>query len=142
MFPQIEWKHFFLYAIISRREKRRVYNMQELYKQIQEYLNMDEEITFEEFDSFYKKVVKHFTDNSESFAEDDIWKGLFIVENIMSNADSRAKEEKGTKAKKYKKMSERSSLWAQNFAGRLYGLGYTEDQLNERFEKMFEEATK
>lgn len=114
--------------------------MQELYKQIQVYLNMDEEISYEEFDGFYKKVVKFFTDKSEGFSEEDIWKGLFIVENIMSNADSRAKEEKGTKVKKYKKMSERSSLWAQNFAGRLYGLGYTEEQLNERFEKMFEEV--
>lgn len=113
--------------------------MQELYQQIHEYLNMEEEISFDEFDKYYKKVVNYFSEHSEQLTEDDIWKGLFIIENLMSNADTRAKEEKGTKLKKYKKMSDRSALWAQNFAGRLYGLGYTEDQLNERFEQMFGE---
>jgi hypothetical protein len=113
--------------------------VQELYVKIHEYLNMDEDISFEEFENFYKNVIKYFSDKSEELIEEDIWKGLFIIENLMSNADSRAKEVKGAKQKKYKKMSERSSLWAQNFAGRLYSKGYTEEQLNERFEQMFQD---
>lgn len=113
--------------------------MQQLYGKIHEYLNMDEEITFEEFDQFYKQVLKHFSEKAEDLAEEDVWKGLFIVENIMSNAENRIKEEKGAKQKKYKKMKERASLWAQNFAGKLYKLGYTEEQLNERFEGMFQD---
>lgn len=113
--------------------------MQELYKKIHFYLNMDEEISFDEFDQFYKTVIKNFSENAENYNEDEIWKGLFIIENLMSNAESRLKLEKGAKAKKYKKMAERSSLWAQNFAGKLYSKGYTEEELNERFEKMFED---
>ncbi len=116
--------------------------MQDLYVKIHKYLNMDEEIAFEEFDQFYKQVTKYFSENAENLVEEDIWKGLFIIENLMSNADSRSKEVKGSKQKKYKKMSERSSLWAQNFAGRLYSKGYTEDQLNERFEQMFQDYEK
>ncbi|OIJ16003.1 hypothetical protein BKP35_03195 [Anaerobacillus arseniciselenatis] len=113
--------------------------MQDFYVKIHEYLNMDEEISFEEFDQYYKKVTKYFSEQTDDLEEDDIWKGLFIIENLMSNADNRAKEVKGSKQKKYKKMSDRSSLWAQNFAGRLYSKGYTEDQLNERFEQMFQD---
>jgi hypothetical protein len=116
--------------------------VQELYVKIHEYLNMDEEISFEEFDQYYKTVIKYFSEDSDNLAEEDIWKGLFIIENLMSNAESRGKEAKAAKQKKYKKMAERSSLWAQNFAARLYKLGYTEDQLNERFETMFQDYEK
>ncbi|MCT8138728.1 hypothetical protein H1D32_13865 [Anaerobacillus sp. CMMVII] len=116
--------------------------MQELYVKIHEYLNMDEEIPFEEFDQYYKTVIKHFSEASDDLAEEDVWKGLFIIENLMSNAESRAKESKAAKQKKYKKIAERSSLWAQNFAARLYRLGYTEEQLNERFETMFQDHEK
>ncbi|WP_078597045.1 hypothetical protein [Evansella clarkii] len=113
--------------------------MQELYKQLHVYLNMEEEIEFNEFDSYYKKVIEYFNEYADEFSEEDIWKALFISENVMSNADHRAKEEKGSKAKKYKKAAQRLSLWAKNFTGRLAQLGYTKEQMNERYESMFEE---
>ncbi|WP_096202330.1 hypothetical protein [Bacillus sp. FJAT-45350] len=114
--------------------------MQELYAKIQEYLNMDEEISFKEFSEYYKKVIDNLGADHESFEEDDVWKALFIIESIMSNAESREKEQKGSEAKKYKKMAERCQLWAKNFTARLANLGYTEEDINERFEQMFEEG--
>ncbi|MGJ9383312.1 hypothetical protein CR203_01730 [Salipaludibacillus neizhouensis] len=113
--------------------------MEELYKQIQVYLKMEEEIPFDEFENYYKKIIKTFNEQADQFAEEDVWKALFISENVMSNAEDRSKQEKGQKAKKFAKMSQRLTLWAKNFAGRLGELGYNEEQLNERFEKMFEE---
>ncbi|MED3647959.1 hypothetical protein P4475_14320 [Halalkalibacterium halodurans] len=115
--------------------------MQALYDQLQVYLNMDEEISFKEFDDFYKKVVKELGDSHESFDEGMLWKALFIVENIMSNADERAKESKGSEAKKYRKIVQRLQLWAKNLGGRLGALGYNEEDVNERFNQMFEEGT-
>ncbi|GAJ98649.1 hypothetical protein [Geomicrobium sp. JCM 19055] len=41
--------------------------------------------------------------------------------------------------KKYKRMNERMKLWAQNFTKRLAELGYTDEDINERFHKMLEE---
>ncbi|WP_096434740.1 hypothetical protein [Alteribacter populi] len=113
--------------------------MQELYKEIHTYLNMEEEIPFEDFEHYYKKVIAMFNDQADQFQEEDVWRGLFIAENVMSNAEGRAKEGKGSTAKKYKKMGQRLQLWAQNFAGRLRQMGYTDEQMNERFENMFEE---
>ncbi|MCE7794354.1 hypothetical protein K8O68_18395 [Salipaludibacillus sp. CUR1] len=115
--------------------------MNELYKQIHVYLNMDEEIPFDEFEKYYKKVLKYFNEQADQFEEEDVWKALFISENVMSNAEGRAKEEKGNKAKKYSRMAQRLTLWAQNFAARLAEMGYNKDQMNERFEKMFEDDT-
>jgi hypothetical protein len=113
--------------------------VEEMYKQIHIYLKMEEEIPFEEFETYYKKVINYFNDEAEQFNEETLWKALFISENVMSNAEGRSNEEKGAKAKKYAKMSQRLKLWAQNFAARLGELGYNEEQLNERFEKMFED---
>ncbi|WP_216829470.1 hypothetical protein [Alkalihalobacterium elongatum] len=114
--------------------------VEELYNQIQGYLNMEEEISFEEFDQYYKKVLDHFSEKNEQFDETDVWRSLFIVENLMSNADARSKETKGSLVKKYKKMTKRTELWAKNFVVRLHKFGYNDDQINERFEKMFEEG--
>lgn len=119
---------------------RKGVNMEELYNQIQGYLNMDEEIPFEEFDQFYKKVLDVLNERNEQFTEEDVWKALFIVENLMSNADARSKETKGALVKKYKKMAKRNELWAKNFVVRLHKFGYNDDQINARFEKMFEDG--
>ncbi|TWI55921.1 hypothetical protein [Halalkalibacter nanhaiisediminis] len=114
--------------------------MQALYDQIQVYLNMDEEISFKEFSDFYKKLLDELGSNHESYDEETVWKSLFIIENVMSNAEGRAKETKGAESKKYTKMAQRLQLWAKNFAGRLGAAGYTEEDINERFNKMFEEG--
>ncbi|TVP82766.1 MAG: hypothetical protein EA344_10885 [Alkalicoccus sp.] len=117
--------------------------MQELYKEVHTYLNQEEEIPFKTFDNYYKRVIKYFNDHADEFEEEDIWKALFIAENVMSNADGRSKEVSDQKeSKKYKKMSKRLTLWAQNFAARLARKGYNEEQMNERFEKMFEDYEK
>lgn len=114
--------------------------MEQLYNQIQVYLNMEEEISFEEFSDFYQKVIGRLGEKNDSFAEDDIWKGLFITENIMSNARARAQETKNAQMKKkYKKMAQRTELWAKNLLSRLYQLGYKDEEINERFEQMLAE---
>lgn len=117
--------------------------MEQLYNQIQVYLNMDEEISFEEFSDYYKKVIDTLSAKNNEFNEDEIWKGLFITESVMSNAKARAQEVKNAQMKKkYKKMGQRTELWAKNFVSRLYKLGYKDDEINERFEAMLEEEPK
>ncbi|WP_252313288.1 hypothetical protein [Sinobaca sp. H24] len=50
--------------------------MEEMYNQVQEYLNMDDEIPFKEFRTYYQNVISHFDEKSEQFSEDELWKGL------------------------------------------------------------------
>ncbi|WP_370621830.1 hypothetical protein [Bacillus sp. JCM 19034] len=92
--------------------------MQALYDQIQVYLNMEEEITFKEFQSYYQQVLNALDEQGDSLDEEMIWKSLFIVENVMTNAEGRANA-KAPEAKKYKKMAQRLQLWAKNLAQRL-----------------------
>nr|WP_091580698.1 hypothetical protein [Alteribacillus bidgolensis] len=117
--------------------------MDKLYDQVQKYLNMDEEIAFKEFQQFYQDVISQLDSEAESFQEDKIWKGLFVVESIMSNAENRAKTTKSaSETKKYKKMAKRTKLYAQNFTRRLHQFGYTQEHIGEKFEQMLEEGTK
>nr|WP_302473738.1 hypothetical protein [Shouchella clausii] len=117
-----------------------VFLVQAQYERIQQYLNMDEEISFKEFQDFYKEVINELSKIHQGMDEATLWKALFVVENIISNADGRAKETKGTEAKKYSKMSQRLQLYAKNFGVRLGEAGYTEEDINERFQQMFAEG--
>ncbi len=114
--------------------------MLSLYDQIQVYLNMDEEISFSEFNDYYRRVLDELGKNHESFDEEMVWKHLFVVENVMSNAESRARDTKGAESKKYEKMAKRLQLWAQNLAVRLGNAGYTDEDINSRFNEMLEEG--
>lgn len=114
--------------------------MLSLYDQIQVYLNMDEEISFKEFNDYYRRVLDELAEKHESFTEEDVWKHLYVVENVLSNAESRAREKKGSEAKKYAKMAKRLQLWAQNLALRLGEAGYTDEDINARFAEMLEEG--
>ncbi|RSL32007.1 hypothetical protein D7Z54_17545 [Salibacterium salarium] len=115
--------------------------MDKYYDKVQEYLNMDTEIEFEEFRNYYQDVLSYLEKQQEEIAEDEIWKSLFVVESIMSNAENRANTAKKTaERKKYKKMSERTKLYAQFFTKKLHDMGYTQDQIEERFDKMLAEG--
>ncbi|AXF54815.1 hypothetical protein [Salicibibacter kimchii] len=114
--------------------------MNDLYQQIQVYLNMEGEIDFEEFQDYYKKVIDYLQEHGNDLEEEQIWQGLLVVESVASNAENRGKEQrKGKEAKKYKRMRERAKLWAQNFTKRLQSLGYSDEQINDRFHAMLEE---
>ncbi|WP_059104915.1 hypothetical protein [Shouchella shacheensis] len=114
--------------------------MQAQYDKIQTYLNMDEEISFKEFQAFYKEVIDELSTIHQGMDEPELWKALFVVENLISNAEGRQKETKGAEAKKYAKMAQRLQLYAKNFGVRLGEAGYTEEDINERFQQMFAEG--
>ncbi|SFP24210.1 hypothetical protein [Salibacterium halotolerans] len=117
--------------------------MNELYLKIQEYLNMDTEIEFEEFRDFYEKVMHYLNHEQQEPDETEIWESVFVVESIMSNAQNRAKTaEKNAERKKYKKMSERMNLYAGHFTKKLNQLGYTQDDIEQRFDAMLDEGVK
>ena len=114
--------------------------MEDIYKEMHSYLNMEEVISLEEFDGYYKKVLAYFDEHNEAFDEDQLWKGIFISENLLANAESRAESGKKKEAKKFNKIGQRMSLWAQNLSARILAKGYTEEQMKERYEKMFEDG--
>ncbi|UFJ41248.1 hypothetical protein LOK74_01455 [Brevibacillus humidisoli] len=111
--------------------------MQALFDKMKEYLNMDTEITFEEFDSYYKDVVAFLNDNWANLNEDETLHMLFILDNIKSNSEDRGKR-RTKETKKYKKMEERSSIWASALIRRLRELGLSDEEISKRYEEIYE----
>lgn len=109
------------------------------YEKIQEYLNMDEEISYDEFRDYYQNVIDELDANASGYEEEQVWKALFITESIMSNAEDREKRtKKKQESKKFGKMQERSRVYSQHFTKRLKEAGYSEEDINGQFEKMLE----
>lgn len=111
--------------------------MQELFDKLKEYLNMDTEISFEEFDQYYKKVVGFLNDNWTSLSEEDSMKMLFILDNLKGNSEDRAKR-KGKEHKKYQKMFQRSEIWMAAMYKRLQEFGLSEEEISKRYEELYE----
>lgn len=111
--------------------------MQELFEKMKEYLNMDTEISFAEFDAYYKNVIAFLNDNWQKLDEEETLHMLFILDNLKSNSEDRAKR-RTKEAKKYKKMEERSAIWASALIKRLRDLGMTDEQISKRYEEIYE----
>jgi hypothetical protein len=111
--------------------------MQELFDKMKEYLNMETEISFEEFDGYYKKVVAFLNDNWTQLNEEETIHMLFILDNLKSNAEDRAKR-KLKEAKKYAKMAQRSEIWATALIRRLREFGLSDEEIGKRYEAIYE----
>lgn len=111
--------------------------MQELFDKMKEYLNMDTEISFTEFDGYYKNVVAFLNDNWTGLNEEDTMRMLFILDNLKSNGEDRAKR-KEKEAKKYAKMAQRTEIWANALIGRLREAGLTDEEIGKRYEEIYE----
>lgn len=111
--------------------------MQELFDRMKEYLNMDTEISFDEFDGYYKKVVAFLNDNWQELNEEDTMHMLFILDNLKSNGEDRAKR-KEKEAKKYAKMAQRTEIWANALIRRLRDAGLTDEEIGKRYEAIYE----
>ncbi|GEB32197.1 MULTISPECIES: hypothetical protein [Brevibacillus] len=111
--------------------------MQELFDKMKEYLNMDTEISFDEFDGYYKQVVAFLNDNWKELNEEDSMRMLFILDNLKSNGEDRSKR-KVKEAKKYAKMAQRTEIWANALIGRLREAGLTDEEIGKRYEAIYE----
>ncbi|TKI57181.1 hypothetical protein E8L90_17915 [Brevibacillus antibioticus] len=111
--------------------------MQDLFEKMKEYLNMDTEISFDEFDGYYKKVTAFLNDSWETLNEEDTMLMLFILDNLKSNGEDRSKR-KIKEAKKYAKMAQRTEIWANALIGRLREAGLTDEEIGKRYEAIYE----
>lgn len=111
--------------------------MQALFDKMKEYLNMDTEIPFEEFDRYYKEVIDFLGKGWEGLGEEESMQMLFILDNLKSNADDRAKR-RLKEMKKYKKIVERTDIWISAMMKRLHEMGLNDEEIGKRYEAIYE----
>jgi hypothetical protein len=111
--------------------------VEKYFNKMKEYLNMDAEIPLDEFENYYKELIDNLKENFEGQSVEDHNKGYFILLNLGSNALDRAKR-KGPNTKKYKKIAEKSQFWAEAISAKLKGLGMTEEEINQKYDEIYE----
>ncbi|WP_041274749.1 hypothetical protein [Desulforamulus reducens] len=102
--------------------------MEKYFEKMKEYLNMETEIPYEEFETYFKDVIEFLSKDYLNLAQEETIKGRFILTILMSNSEDRAKRFKNM-AKKYKKIYDKSHLWAEALTLRLLKMGMTKDQI-------------
>lgn len=111
--------------------------MEQHFQKLKEYLNMDTEIPFDEFEVYYKEVITYLQGNFESLEHATLIKARYITSIISGNASNRAGR-KGSQAKKYRKMADKCDFWADSIKYRLLQEGLTEEQIDEAEQKLNE----
>lgn len=109
--------------------------MEELYAKMQEYLAMDTEIPFQEFEEYYRQVLKHLTENFSEMSQEEKIKGKYIVALVESNSAARAKR-KGAEMKKYRKIQEKMAFWNGALSYNLKKEGLSEQEIDEAIRKL------
>ncbi len=102
--------------------------MEKFFEKMKEYLGMETEISYEEFEAYYQDVIYFLNKDYLTLNQEEAIKGRFILSILMSNSEDRSKRTK-TLAKKYKKIYEKCHLWAEAITLRLLKMGLTKDQI-------------
>lgn len=92
--------------------------MEELFAKLREYLKMEDEIPFAEFSAYYRDVLDEFMANYKEYDKEALLKAEAITTVVAANAIDRGKA-KDANAKKYKKIAEKLSFWAEAIELRL-----------------------
>lgn len=111
--------------------------MQQYFEKMKEYLNMETEISFEEFNDYYTRFIAFLNESFESLNEQECFEGLIILNSLKSNSEDRAKR-KGKEQKKYKKMYDRTHIWAGAMFKRLLEMGIPANEIERRYEELGE----
>lgn len=112
--------------------------MEALFAKLCEYLQMEDEIPYAEFAAYFKKVIAEWQVNYQQYDKETLLKCQSIATVVAANAIDRGKEnKKDPNAKKFKKMAEKMSFWAQAIELRLekeYDM--TKDQVDAEIDRL------
>ena len=110
--------------------------METIKAKLKEYLAMDEELGFGEFNDYYNSIMAELNDHYQSYDENTLLEMKYVLSTVAVNAQAWASR-KDKNAKKYRKIEEKSRFWADAISYKLkHDLGYTTETLNEADERI------
>lgn len=112
--------------------------MEALFAKLLEYLQMEEEIPYAEFAAYFKDVVAEWQKNYQQYDKETLLKCQSIASVVAANAIDRGKEnKKDVSGKKFKKMAEKMTFWAQAIEMRLEKEhNMTKDQVDAEIDRL------
>src|SRR5690625_1934240 len=98
-----------------------------LYEKMVGFLNMEDEIDFNEFDGYYRQTLQELEAHYEQYTQQQGLYALFIVDNLKANSESRI-QRKFPETKKYKKIAQRTQIWVEALFAYVIRTGLTEQE--------------
>jgi len=86
--------------------------LEELKAKMQEYLQMDTEIDFTEFNEYYQKVLSVLQNDFASLTQENLMTANGICRIVAANAEARG-HKKDANSKKFKKIKEKTTFWSE-----------------------------
>ncbi|MHB1652256.1 MAG: hypothetical protein ACYCVD_07225 [Desulfitobacteriaceae bacterium] len=111
--------------------------MEDLFVQLNGYLQMESELPFEEFSNYYLELIARLNAGFDEMSQEACLKARYICSIVQVNADTRAKQNKA-KAKAFKKMSAKCSFWTNAINYRLLKDGMSQVEIDQATEKINE----
>ncbi len=112
--------------------------MESLFNQMAEFIKMEEELPFAEFQSYYTSVMAFLQKEYQDLTVDDLLKAKGILSIMGANAKTRALV-KNENRKKFQKMAEKSAFWDDAITRRLVKIeGLSNDEVQEKVESLWE----
>ena len=105
--------------------------MEVLFEKMREYVKMDDEIGTEEFVEYYQKVMDSLQKDFDQMEEEALLKAKIVVSIMAGNAGTR-RARKNADAKKFKKIQEKSSFWANAIEYKLKKMGLSAAEIEEK----------
>lgn len=110
--------------------------MEELYQKMLEYIQMTEELPFDEFVEYFQKTMDFLQISYQDMTAEELIKAKGICDIISANAKARAMK-KDANRKKFMKMDEKADFWQSAIETRLLKQGLSQKEINEKEESLW-----
>lgn len=110
--------------------------MEAIKEKLKEYLAMDHELEFGEFNEYYNTVLSELNANYQNYDAEQLLVMRYVLSTVSVNAQAWSSR-KDKNSKKYKKIGEKSHFWVDAITYKLKKeLDYTSDMIDEAEEKI------
>lgn len=105
-------------------------DMEEKLNKLKEYLQMDKEISVEEFKDYYSGIIEHLNRDYSQMDQNTRLKARYICSILQANAESRSRRDKKN-SKIFRKMSAKCMFWLDAIDYRLHKEGLAQADIEQ-----------
>ena len=105
--------------------------MEQLCAKMGEFVKMETELPFPDFQAYYQEVMDYLQKNYQDMTDEQLVQAKGITMIMGSNANMRSLR-KDENRKKFQKMAQKSNFWENAIKLRLTKAGMTEQELDEK----------
>jgi hypothetical protein len=110
--------------------------METIKAKLKEYLAMEHELDFNEFNEYYNTIMAELNEHYQEFKEDALLDMRYVLNTVAVNAQMWGSR-KSQNSKKYKKIHEKTKFWAEAITYKLKKeFGYDNDKIDAADEKI------